>query len=153
MIRKESERDNFALYISSQTPLYSDSPVLIDTSTSVIMDENMLELCRSEVRTHQSDVSAKPRLIGLVQTDTRELMIRMVVVQIPWNKAHQYKRIINQKSKGVYYNRTPRTNLLLAIADSRDPAPAGTFDISALSNADAEKLASLMSLKLEAELP
>lgn len=66
----------------------------------------------------------------------------------------------------VRYNRTPRTNLLLAIADlwetihgecftaitdfqntyRRDPAPAGTFDISALSNADAEKLASTTTL-------
>lgn len=34
VIRRESERDNLnALYISSEAPLYSDNPVLIDTST------------------------------------------------------------------------------------------------------------------------
>jgi len=42
--------------------------------------------------------------------------------------------------------------LLLAIPENLDPPP-GIFDMRALSSADADKLASLKSLKLLAELP
>jgi len=61
--------------------------------------------------------------------------------------------IIHNVRPQPFHCRTPRPpNLLLAIAESLEPVPR-MLDMIALSKTEADKLASLRSLKLLAELP